>query len=283
MSECERFQQMISELLDGELTEVEQAELQAHMADCPDCAAMYDAFAEVSEALKAEAESEPLPAALHENIMAKVRVAEKAKKTHGTIVRLRPILAAAACLVVLAGTVLALRSNSFRMGKSESSGAAPAVYSAGTAESIQESAIAEGGQQILFAKAEDAAAPESVEAEVDSAAAGEYCMPEEPAVGDSGATTWSSKKVAAETNSAAQREAGTAVIVVRVTAQAETGTLTAVVTDPGDQAMYTEGDSVTVLIPAPGEYAPDTLLEVVFSTTEQRQDGSVKALEINAV
>ena len=107
MSECERYQAAISELLDGELTEAEEAEVRAHMASCPDCAAMYAAFAEVSEALKAEAEAEPLPAALHEGIMARGRVAEKAKKTHGTIVRLRPVLAAAACLVVLAGTLLA--------------------------------------------------------------------------------------------------------------------------------------------------------------------------------
>ena len=280
MSECERYQLLTSQLLDGELTEAEEAELRAHMATCPDCAAMYDAFAEVSEALKAEAAAEPLPAALHEGIMEKVRVAEKAKKTHGAIVRLRPILAAAACLVVLAGTVLALR-NSARFGKSESSGAAPALYAAGAAESIQESAVAEsavddGGQQIMFAMTEDGAAPESAEAEADS-----YAAPEEPAVGATGgAVNGPSMKEAPKADTATQRETGTAIIVVRVTAQAETGTLTGVVTDAGDQTQFAEGDSVTVLIPAPGEYAPDTLLEVKFSTAEQRQDGAVRALEI---
>ena len=204
MSDCERYEAAISAMLDGELTPEEQAEVQAHIAVCPDCAAMYAAFAEVSEALKAEAE--PLPAALHEGIMARVRVAEKAKKTHGTIVRLRPVLAAAACLVVLAGTLLALR-NSFRMGKSASSGAAPALYSAGAAsESVAESAVAGGAQQIMFAKTADAAAPESVEvAEAEAAAEDSYVAPEAPAVGAAGGTNDSAsrKETAGEAGNAA--------------------------------------------------------------------------------
>lgn len=201
MSDCERYEALISAMLDGELTEDEQAEVQRHLASCPDCAAIYAAFAEVSEALKAEAEAEPLPAALHEGIMARVRVAEKAKKTHGAIVRLRPILAAAACLVVLAGTLLALR-NSFRMGKSESSGAAPALYSAGAAESVQESAV-DDGQQIMFAKAENAAAPESAEVtEAEAATEDSFAAPEEPAAGAFGGSA-SRKDTANEADRAA--------------------------------------------------------------------------------
>ena len=54
MNECERFQEMISALLDGELSAEEEAELRAHMAECPDCAAMAAAFAAVSEAVAAQ-------------------------------------------------------------------------------------------------------------------------------------------------------------------------------------------------------------------------------------
>jgi len=203
MSKCERYEALISAMLDGELTERERSELEEHLAICPDCAAMYAAFAEVSEALKAETDtlSEPLPAALHENIMAKVRMAEKAQKTHGTIMRLRPILAAAACVVVLAGTLLALR-NGVSMGKNAApeSAEAPALYSAGVAESAADTAdegvVTGGGQQIMSAKMAEAAAPESVEAVAEDG----YAAPEEPAVGAAGGTNDSAsrKEIAGE-------------------------------------------------------------------------------------
>ena len=41
MKDCERFEALISEMLDGELSPGEEAEVRAHMESCPECAAMY--------------------------------------------------------------------------------------------------------------------------------------------------------------------------------------------------------------------------------------------------
>ena len=114
MSDCERYEALISELLDGELSAEEETEVREHMAHCAACAAMYEAFSAAGEALRADASN--VPATLHSGIMAKVAMAEKAQKTQNKIIRLRPMLTAAACLVVLVGTLLALKNNSFRMG-----------------------------------------------------------------------------------------------------------------------------------------------------------------------
>ena len=76
MSDCERYEELISALLDGQLSEKEKAEVRVHMAECPQCRAMYEAFAAVGAALAAE----DVPDTLHDGIMAKIHTAEKAKK-----------------------------------------------------------------------------------------------------------------------------------------------------------------------------------------------------------
>ena len=89
MSDCERYEALISELLDGELSAEEETEVREHMAHCAACAAMYEAFSAAGEALRADASD--VPATLHSGIMAKVTMAEKAQKTQNKIIRLRPI------------------------------------------------------------------------------------------------------------------------------------------------------------------------------------------------
>ena len=106
MNECERYETMLSAYLDGELPEAEEAELKAHLANCPECAAMYEAFSAVGEAVR----TQDVPDTLHSRIMETVRAAEKASRTQRAIIRLRPIFAAAACLIVLVGTVFALKN-----------------------------------------------------------------------------------------------------------------------------------------------------------------------------
>nr|AMP55585.1 putative zinc-finger [uncultured bacterium] len=49
------MQALISAMLDGELSEEETAQVQAHVAVCDDCRAMYDAFTAVSAAVAADA------------------------------------------------------------------------------------------------------------------------------------------------------------------------------------------------------------------------------------
>ena len=71
MKTCEEVQELISRLLDGELNEEEQADVAEHLASCPDCRAMHEAFRSLSGAI-AEGLEEP-PARLHETVMADVR------------------------------------------------------------------------------------------------------------------------------------------------------------------------------------------------------------------
>lgn len=103
MRNCVEYEELISALLDGELSPEEQSEVEAHIAQCPQCAAMYDAFAAVSAV-----ETADLPENLHTDIMNKVGMAAKAMKTQAKIVRLRRTFASAACLVVLVGTLFSI-------------------------------------------------------------------------------------------------------------------------------------------------------------------------------
>ena len=117
MTECEKYQELISAMLDGELTESERAQVEAHVKNCDECRAMYEAFAALGSAIVPD---EDVPDTLHSGIMEKVNAAAKAKNTQQKIVRLRPILAAAACLVVIVGTVFALKGNLPGMKSAES-------------------------------------------------------------------------------------------------------------------------------------------------------------------
>ena len=62
MIDCEKCREMISCLLDGELSEAEQSLVREHIASCPECRSVYDAFSAVSEQMH---EEESLPDGLH--------------------------------------------------------------------------------------------------------------------------------------------------------------------------------------------------------------------------
>ena len=98
MIDCEKCREMISCLLDGELSQAEQSFVREHIAACPECRSVYDAFSAVSAQLH---EEEPLPDGLHEKIMSGIKA--KPKKKTG-IVWIK-YLSAAACLalVIFAG------------------------------------------------------------------------------------------------------------------------------------------------------------------------------------
>ena len=98
MTDCEKCREMISCLIDGELSQAEQSFVREHIAACPECRSVYDAFSAVSAQLH---EEEPLPDGLHEKIMSGIKA--KPKKKTG-IVWIK-YLSAAACLalVIFAG------------------------------------------------------------------------------------------------------------------------------------------------------------------------------------
>ena len=282
MNECERFQEMISALLDGELSAEEEAELRAHMAECPDCAAMAAAFAAVSEAVAAQ----DVPATLHDGIMAKVRAAEKAGKIQHTIVRLRPILAAAACLVVVIGTVFALR-NTLHFGRSAAKSADAAASIAAEPAAAPDSATAAGGAY----KAESAIAKD--DALMDSRIAvdgvAESTMTTGAgAVADAGSPVEEPKEPVASfsTNDAYGTAESTEegyCFTVRVEALTEDG-FTGVVTDVGDQTFFAVGQRVTVLTDGAEaeEWTLGELLSVTIAADEAPADGAVRALTLAA-
>lgn len=98
MSDCEKCTEMISCLLDDELSDAEIDFVRGHVAACPECRAVYEAFSAISEQVRAE---EELPDGLHERIMSGVNAKQGKKKG---IVWIK-YLSAAACLalVIFAG------------------------------------------------------------------------------------------------------------------------------------------------------------------------------------
>ena len=96
MNNCDMYQELISRLVDGELSREEYAALDAHMENCAECSAMYAVFASLSDIIGGE--DEALPEDLHENIMAGVRRSAMIKNNKRRLPRpVRNALAAAAC------------------------------------------------------------------------------------------------------------------------------------------------------------------------------------------
>ena len=105
MNSCAYYQELISSLVDGELSDEENEALMLHLNTCSRCNAMYAVFHDLSDILSEE--PEPLPEGLHENIMAGVRRSELKKRNRRMRrVGLRTAMTAAACAVlVLAAAV----------------------------------------------------------------------------------------------------------------------------------------------------------------------------------
>ena len=98
MKDCEKCREMISCLLDGELSQAEQSLVREHIASCPECRSVYDAFSAVSEQMH---EEEPLPDGLHEKIMSGIKA--KPKKKTGIVWIKYLSVAACLALVIFAG------------------------------------------------------------------------------------------------------------------------------------------------------------------------------------
>lgn len=140
MKECEIFQELLSRLLDGELSGEERRRLEEHLNVCPECREMYRAFSAVSEALASDLEE--VPAQLHEKIMDGVRAAPAPVRKRGVLVRLRPY-AAAACFVVILSAVLALGRDGRDAESTAADTAAAFTLAAPTGEDEESEAVPE--------------------------------------------------------------------------------------------------------------------------------------------
>lgn len=278
MNECERYEAMISALIDGELSGEEEAELRAHMADCPDCGAMYEAYFAVAAALR----EQDVPDTLHEGIMTKVRAAEKAGRTQRTIVRLRPILAAAACLIVLVGTVFALK-NTVGFGRRDAK-AAPAeapmapemngVYSAGgsaanaPAAASASAAVEESQDTIRDRRGADL--PTFGPAEANNSAVENVEEPPQSA----------EKTESTAARGEGQADAALQTITLRLEAVTEDGFI-GIVTDSEAPTLTDAGPSITVRWDGDKEaLEAGMLLLVTIDPQQQTEDGSIRAAAV---
>jgi len=98
MTNCNKYQDMISRLLDEDLSDKEKIELEEHMENCEECKAMYGAFSAVSLSLSEDLEE--VPENLKDNIMNAVRK-ESVQNNKANRKVWKSWLAAAACLALI--------------------------------------------------------------------------------------------------------------------------------------------------------------------------------------
>ena len=96
---CDEALERLSEELDGALTEQEHTELQAHLAGCASCRAVFEAMQSV-DALLPETALEP-PAALHDTVMREVRADAERRKQKKRWVPVAVLGAAAAAAFLM--------------------------------------------------------------------------------------------------------------------------------------------------------------------------------------
>lgn len=168
MSDEEYFEQLCSNSIDGTLTDAEREKLEAHLAECPSCAALKQDL-ERMQALFAE-EVEP-PAGLHENIMQRLEQESKLKVVQPEKpVRHMPVItmvaaAAVVVLVVLGGGLMPMFFSTVGSGSTTATADASAASGAAAGSADMDSAVQEAAEQ---AGVENEAA---AEAEADGSAA----------------------------------------------------------------------------------------------------------------
>lgn len=94
MNDCEKYTELMSQLLDGELSAEQESELRTHIASCESCRKVFDAFTSVSEALSDEL-VEP-PEMLTKGVLFKIKNQKKHRRfAYGKFTAL------AACLALI--------------------------------------------------------------------------------------------------------------------------------------------------------------------------------------
>lgn len=97
---CERYLDLISARLDGELTAQEEAELSAHLQECPECRAIADDMNNLRSAFSALEEVDA-PAELSQSVMSKIKAERGAARRRFV----RRISGLAACFVLCFGVL----------------------------------------------------------------------------------------------------------------------------------------------------------------------------------
>ena len=128
MKDCAYYQELISRLVDREITPEEGEELAAHARECDECRAVYSAFVSLSEMLSSDL-AEP-PEELSENVMAEIRRAELWKQNRKPRHHWRRWAALAACAVLVIGVGALTLPRLLSPKASAKAASSQAVYSA---------------------------------------------------------------------------------------------------------------------------------------------------------
>lgn len=136
MSDEEYFEQLVSNSLDGTLTDSEREKLEEHLAECPSCAALKQDLEQMRAWFAEEAE---VPDGLHEGIMqkleqeTKLRVVQPEKPVRRMPVFTMVAAAAVVVLVVLGGGLMPAFSTVDGMGNANATAGADGVATADSA------------------------------------------------------------------------------------------------------------------------------------------------------
>lgn len=103
MNTCDYYQELISRMLDDELSNKERSVLAEHLYMCDECAAMYSAFSMVSDIVATDL-AEP-PEELAEDVMAHIRRAEIRKRNRRNTRATKNAITAAACVAFVVAAV----------------------------------------------------------------------------------------------------------------------------------------------------------------------------------
>ncbi len=103
MSGCEYYQELISRMLDEDISRDERAALAEHLGACRECAAMYQAFSALSDTISSGMVDPPEE--LTDNIMAELRRSEIRRKNRRMPRQMKNLIAAAACAAVVIAAV----------------------------------------------------------------------------------------------------------------------------------------------------------------------------------
>lgn len=169
MKSCEKYIELISACIDGEISDADRSELEIHLEFCPECKKVAEAFAAISSSFPKE---EAVPENFTSGTMAKIK-AEAAKPTgikkfisgYGKYTGL-----AAALVVILLGAQV------FNGGRAKESAAPGAAYMNSTAMAPMAAADTAAGEPMEVPEAEMVTNDAIDYADFDAAESEEYAM-----------------------------------------------------------------------------------------------------------
>lgn len=146
---CDEIREKISMMVDDELSEEDRTFITEHIAACPECMQVYEAFSSISDVLS---EQEEVPEDFTESVMRKVHAQTQAPKRKRNVSR---VLGLAACiaLVLFAGqnldTPAALSGAVARSDVSDTSAPIPAPTQPNTVSSVEPETASEVNARLM--------------------------------------------------------------------------------------------------------------------------------------